>query len=254
MKIKMARTSGSILMVTLGLCSMACSDALAAIETFVESSSGVSASATFEDIGGGKLQVTLVNTFSGDTPDQAHVLTGIFFSGADGLTPVSASAPPGSLQWVAGTSSPPPGSSVLGKEWAYASGSPAPGGASAGIVSGGYYSPVGSGNFASPGDMLDGTAYGLVSAGYAGAHLGGLDSKTYIQNSMVFTLSGFSGALNISNVGFQYGAMLTDPFQPGVLVSVPEPGTLAAGICALLNLWPLLSSQRVRRKESVDQT
>jgi hypothetical protein len=222
---------------------MVCSKAEAAIETFIDSSSGLSGSATFEDIGGGKLQVTLVNTYTGDTPDQAHVLTGIFFSGANGLTPVSASAPAGSLQWVAGTSSAAPGSSVLGTEWAYASGSPAPGGATAGIVSAGYYSAVGTGNFAGPGDMLDGTAYGLVSAGYAGLHMGGLGSKTYIQNSMVFVLSGFSGPLNILNVGFQYGAMLTDPFVAGVLVAVPEPGTMAAGIFALVIFLPLVASQ-----------
>jgi hypothetical protein len=226
---------------------MACIKAEAAIETFVDSTSGLSASATFQDIGGGQLQVTLVNTFTGDTPDQHHVLTGIFFSGANGLIPVSASAPAGSLLWQGASSSPAPGSSVLGTEWAYASGPSAPGGATAGIVSAGYYS-VGTGNFATPGDMLDGTPYGLVSMGYAGSALDGLGTRPYIQNSMVFVLSGFSGPLsNIGNVGFQYGTSITDPldtYLPGLFVTAaPEPGTMAAGIFALLIFWPLVASQ-----------
>jgi hypothetical protein len=211
----------------------------AAIETFTASGAGVSASVTFQDIGGGELMVTLANTYTGDTPDQAHVLTGLFFSGANGLGEVSATAGPGSFQWLNSTRSTPSGPAVLGTEWAYGSGSSAPGGASAGIVSAGYYTP-GRGNFASPGDMLDGSAYGLVSAGYSGSALDGLAGRTYIQGEMVFILNGFSGPLSISNVGFQYGTMLTDAFLTGNLAIIPESGSWAVA-AALLGLASLLA-------------
>src|SRR6516164_1564616 len=62
----------------------------ASSEVFSGSNQNFSASVGFELLGGGLLQVSLTNTFTGDTPDQAHVLTGVFFSGADGLNPISA--------------------------------------------------------------------------------------------------------------------------------------------------------------------
>ena len=183
----------------------------------------LSASATFTDLGGGQLEVILANTYTGDTVDQGHVLTGVFFSGTSVLTPVSATAPNGSTNWVAGTPSVPAGSAVLGTEWAYGTG-PATNGATEGIVSAGYYTP-GFGNFAGPGDMLDGSAYGLLSVGYAGSHLDGLDSRDYIQNAMDFILN-YSGSINlnaISNVSFQYGTAATDLN----LIPVPEPAPIA---------------------------
>src|SRR5215472_3240394 len=67
--------------------------------TVIGSSTGISASATFSTDGHGDLIVSLVNTFTGDTPDLNHLLTAVFFSGADGLTPVSAAASPGSTEW-----------------------------------------------------------------------------------------------------------------------------------------------------------
>src|SRR5882724_7073882 len=93
----------------------------------------LSASVTFSN-SGTLLTVTLANTYTGDTPDQAHVLTGLFFSGADGLTPISATASAGSVEWIGTTSSPAPGPGVLGEEWKYASGPHNPGGATAGIA------------------------------------------------------------------------------------------------------------------------
>jgi hypothetical protein len=195
----------------------------------------LSASATFADLGGGQIQITLSNTFSGDTPDQSHVLTGLFFSGLNGLTPLSATAGLGSLEWAGPTSSAPESSFVLGTEWAYGTGS-APGGATAGIISAGYYSP-GSGNFASPGDMLDGSGYGILSLGYAGSDLDGLGNRPYIQNSMVFVLSGFGGNLvDISHVSFQYGTSLSESALLNA-PQVPEPtmgAFLAAATAAML--------------------
>ena len=113
------------------------------------------------------------------------------------------------------------------------SGSSAPGGATAGIVSSGYWTP-GFGNFSSsPGDMLDGSAYGLLSAGYAGSDLDGLQNRIYIQDAMIFVLSGFSGSLaDIGNITFQYGTALSEQAVPGLLVPdpgsimVPEPGSI----------------------------
>ena len=180
-------------------------------------SSNLSASATFTDLGGGDLQITLVNTYTGDTVDQSHVLTALFFTCATGLTPVSAVAAPGSFQWVAGTST-AVGGEDIGANWQYISGT--------GISSSGF-GLFSSGNFPpSPGATLDGSAWGLVSAGYEGLHLDGLDSRTYIQDAVVFTLSGFSGNLSdICNVSFQYGTALTDPNVTAI--AVPEPASIA---------------------------
>jgi len=186
----------------------------------------LSATATFTDLGGGKLGVTLANTYTGDTVDQAHVLTGVFFNYASALSlsPVSASASAGSIFWIGSTSGPAPDSSVLGTEWAYGTGS-APHGANAGIVSSGYYTP-GFGNFASPGDMLDGSGYGILSAGYAGSDLDGLSNRPYVQPSMEFILSGFTGSLSsITDLSFQYGTSLSEPNLVGL--PVPEPGAIA---------------------------
>ncbi len=194
----------------------------------------LAASATFTNLGGGQLGVSLANTYAGDTPDQSSVLTGVFFNYTHpaSLSPVSATATAGAVMWSGATSSTPPGPSVLGTEWAYGTGS-APHSANAGIVSSGYYTP-GSGNFASPGDMLDGSAYGILSAGYAGSDLDGLGTRIYIQPSIYFVLSGFDGNLaDISDVSFQYGTSSSEPniLETSLLIinptSVPEPGTMA---------------------------
>lgn len=208
--------------------------------------SNLAASVTFSLLTGNKLEVTLADTWSGDTLDQAHILTGVFFAGADNLTPVSAAAGIGSSLWQGSTSNNVSGASVvnvtsgkktsavnLGTEWAYATQSGAPDGATSGIVSSGFWTGVGSGNFATPGDMLDGSSYGIISAGYAGSDKDGLTSNPYIQDSMVFILSGFTGSLSgISDVTFQYGTQMGgttgEPSLPGLpLIPVPEPSMMA---------------------------
>lgn len=213
--------------------------ALAASVTFTGSlpSSDLSASATFTNLGGGNLQITLANTYTGDTVDQSHVLTAVFFSGATGLTPVSALAAPGSLQWVAGASTPVGGEDV-GANWQYVSGT--------GISSAGF-GTFSSGNFPpSPSATLDGSAWGLLSEGYAGLHLDGLDSRTYVQYSVVFTLSGFTGSLSdISDVSFQYGTVLTDPNVTATVV--PEPASMTLLVVSM-GLWSLLRLRSLRPK------
>ncbi len=147
-----------------------------------------------------------------------------------GLTPDSAVAPPGSLEWVGGSSTPAGGMDV-GSNWEYVSG--------AGIFSSGL-GAFSTGNFsASPGDILDGSACGLLSEGYLGLHLDGLDSSTYIQNSVVFTLSGFTGNLgDISNVSFQYGTDLSEPNLPALLTTpIPEPAGLVPSALLVAVVW-----------------
>lgn len=207
---------------------------------------GISASATFSTDGQGDLIIDLANTFTGDTPDQSHVLTAVFFSGANGLTPVmnSAVAPAGSKEWNMGMQQVPvDGGSVLGQQWQYLSGlSGAPNGATAGISSTGL-GIFTAGNFAANGANVDGTAYGLLSAGYNGSTGDGLKTHgPYIESSMIFTLSGFNGNLStIGDVVFQYGATLgTDPDFTGSLSSplpIPEANF---GLGAVFTFLPMI--------------
>jgi hypothetical protein len=215
--------------------------------TFVGSSSNLSASATFTINGSGHLVISLANTFAGDTANQSSVLTALYFSGADGLNEVSATAPSGSTFWqgIGGSSltsqpvpnsTPGPDGTILGQQWEYLSGlSSAPGGATAGISSSGFNIFM-SGNFATNGAMLDGSSYGILSAGYGGAGNDGLKGSGgspnyYIQNSMTFELSGFNGNLaGISHVIFQYGTTTSEPSFSGVPVPEPNCGALVAMI------------------------
>ena len=248
------------MMALAGLYSGANMMASAAI-TFAGSSSfggtGISANATFDTDGHGDLLITLANTFAGDVPDQSHVLTALFFSGANGLTAVqnSAVAPSGSKEWNIGTQIVPVESgSTLGQQWEYLSGSAvssqAPGGATAGISSTGL-GIFGSGNFAANGANLDGSAYGILSKGYNGSTGDGLKTHgPYIQNSMTFELSGFSGNLNgISDVIFQYGTTLgSEPsFMGNFVSSVPEPNYGIASAASLLVGFGVLRARRVQR-------
>jgi hypothetical protein len=79
-----------------------------------------------------------------------------------------------------------------------------------------------------------------LSTGYAGSDLDGLGSRQYIQPSMVFVLSGFTGSLaGINDVSFQYGTSLSEPNVTGVLVPVPapEPTVLFPGAFLTWGIW-----------------
>jgi len=228
---------------TLGILSAMGTAASAAV-TFVGSSTfngtGISASATFSTDGRGDLFVTLVNTYTGGTPDQSHILTALFFSGANGLTPVanSAVAPSGSKEWNDGNQFTPADNGYLpGQQWEYLSGlSAIPGGATAGISSTGL-GIFGTGNFAANGAHLGGSDFGILSEGYNGSASGGLKNQgPDFQNSMSFELSGFRGDLSgISDVNFQYGTTLdSEPCLRGNLMTVPEANYSAGSVLLLL--------------------
>lgn len=215
---------------------------------------GISANATFSTDGHGDLIITLVNTFTGDTPDQSHILTAVFFSGANGLTPVlnSAVAPAGSKEWGEGKQLPLDSGSVLGQQWQYLSGlKGAPDGATAGISSTGL-GLFSSGNFAAGGQNLDGSPYGLLSTGYAGTTGDGLKShEPYIQESMMFTLSDFNGNLNsIGDVFFQFGTTIgSDPGFAGNLVAVvPEANFGLGAVVTLSSVIGFLGFKGLRRR------
>lgn len=244
--------AGSLLALTLTLAAGGLASAQSITFTASQASSNLAASVTFTALAGNELEVSLTNSYTGDTLDQAHILTGVFFSGATGLTPVSATAGSGSVEWRGTSHSAPDSSSILGTEWAYASAAGAPGGAASGIVGAGYWTGVGSGNFATPGDSLDGTSYGIISAGYAGSDGDGLHANPYIQGSMVFVLSGFTGSLSgISDISFQYGSTLAEPDLTGIQITpVPEPSILAdaAVVAVMILAWAGWRGARLRSK------
>ena len=221
----------------------------AAPMVFVGSSGNLSASASF-DIVGGQLQLTLVNTSAADVMNPAEVLTAIFFSlnGNPSLSSVSAVLGAGSS--VVYDAQGQPAGGVVGGEWGYRNGlSGAPLGANSGISSSGF-GLFGDASFPGAGlqdpDALDGVQYGILSAGdnTATGNGGITGSGGLIKNSVVFTLgnlpAGFSLA-DISNVTFQYGTSLGEPNVP-----VPEPTTVIAG--ALLLLPFAASTVRFMRK------
>ena len=172
---------------------------------------------------GGNLQVTLSTTSVAVVP--TDVLTALFFSitGDPGLTSLSAVLGSGSFITAGGTTDAGGG---VGGEWAYSNGlsvAQFPG-ANSGISSTGlgvFGSPTFPGtNLAGPA-AVDGGQYGMVGGIAANANTP-VKTDPLIENTVVFTLGGFSGALgDIDNVGFQYGTSLGE-----VPPQVPEPGML----------------------------
>jgi len=222
--------------------------------TFSASSGLLSASATF-DIVGGNLTVTLTNTSTNDVLAPSDVLTALFFSisGDPALTKISAIIDSGSTYYF-DTTSPVPVGGDVGSEWAYNNGLSMPNGATQGISSSGlglfgpgdrFDTSHGSNYLDFPADP-DGLNYGILSAGdiitTGNAKVTG--GTPLIKNSVIFTLGGLPStfALNqITSVLFQYGTGLNEP-QIVVVTSVhptPEPTTiilLGAGILGLA-IW-----------------
>lgn len=194
--------------------------------TYSGNNNPLSAAVVFDYDGSSVLKVTLQNTVPGGAYVPSDVLTDLFWTSSSGvtLTPVSAALGSGS------TVVNPPGSYTLGKEWQYLAGLSGPGGTNTGIGSSGL-GIFSSGNFSAGGNPTDGMNYGIISGVNAGANPA-VNSGTFVNNSMVFTLSVGSGFnLNsISNVYFQYGTSLSEPRlagQPSSPSNVPEPGTIA---------------------------
>jgi hypothetical protein len=189
--------------------------------------SNLSASATF-DIVGGNLQVTLTNTSGVDINDPAQILHALFFdiSGNPSLTYTSANIC-GSCTFTAAG---PTGSDV-GAEWGYITNPTGVtqnyGLSSAGYGAGTYTFVSGATDQPHQGTPPAGGDYGLVSAGYtsSGDNGGVTNNQPYIKNSVVFNLGAYNGSLgSINNIRFQYGTALTDSNLPGT-PPVPEPAT-----------------------------
>ena len=223
--------------------------AAAAVTFNATNGSNLSASATF-DIIGGNLIVTLTNTSGVDVNAPAQILHALFWdmTGNPSLTYTSANI----CATCSFTAAGPTGTDV-GAEWGYIT---SPSGvtqnyglSSAGYGIGSYTFVPGATDQPHQGTPPAGGDYGLVSAGYttAGDNGGVTNNQPYIKNSVVFNLGTFNGSLSsISNLRFQYGTSLTDTS----LTAVPEPGTWAM---MLLGFAGIGVSMRRRRKPQLAQ-
>jgi hypothetical protein len=158
----------------------------------------------------GTLTVTLTNTATTTTTDPGAMLTGLYFNLSTTLTPSSASLTAGSV--LVGNTTDKFGATQVGQGWAYAnSGVVPPTGdnlnpANTSIVGAGFGSPGGNGNFASPGVMLNGVAWGIVPSGN-GVPTGGTNNQPVVSDSITFVLTSTTNisASDITGVEFAYG-------------------------------------------------
>ena len=186
-------------------------------------------------VSGNTLTVVLTNTSIADVLVPADLLTAVFFDIAGyppaTFSPVSALLSGGSTVFFG-----PDGGGNVGGEWAFGSGfSGAPDNATLGISSAGF-GLFGDANFngpnlAGPG-AVNGPNFGLLSAGdnttTGNAMVTG--ASPLIKNQVTFTLTGSAPFLetDITNVSFQYGTSLSEPYIPtnGNPPHGPEPSTM----------------------------
>jgi len=200
------------------------------------------ASALFSFDGASTLKVTLTNTSTVATANNVHVLSAVFFSTTQTLTPVSAALGAGSTFYWGTTT---PTTTNLGGNYQYVGGSSdlvSAVGFNSGISAVGFSIAPGvfsQGNFGTPPENVDGAAYGLVSASTTSASYDpNSNLLPDIKNSVVFTLTtpdGFSLSELGSSVRFQWGTTLDDNH---VVTPVPSSlvmlGTLVGPALGLL--------------------
>lgn len=192
----------SVLALALGIGTMPAHADLVVSGTGTDSDgSPISATVDFS-LTGNIFQTVLTNNNVADS--QASVLTNVGFNAvptpaiALPSTSGSAAVTAGSSIVALGT----PDSHTVGQEWAYLTG---------GAASSGFGVGSGSGNLcgtAGCGDMLDGSAFGLVGTG-TNLNQDGLTSRTYIENSITIDItlpaSSTFSLSQITSVDFQYG-------------------------------------------------
>ncbi len=219
---KLAKHVAAVLALTVGLAMTARADLVVTGTGTDSDGSPLSATVDFNltnDV------LTVILTNNNVAHSQASVLTNIGFD----VAPTLSCTLPGSCGSAVVTGN---GSKLVavgtvdthtvGQEWAYFSGT------SGGAASSGFGVGTGSGNLcgtASCGDMLDGSAYGIVGVG-TNLSQDGMTSRTYIDNSVTITLNLPSNSVfnlgQITSVDFQYG---TGNGEGNITCGVPVNGT-----------------------------
>jgi len=206
----------------------------------------LAASAKF-DLAGSTLTITLTNTATGaigDVMNPADLLTALFFSLPDGVslaTSGSTAYIASGSTWYFDSDSADPGDfgGNVGGEWAYGAGLVgAPESAKSGISSAGFDlfgdATFNGANLHGP-TAVNGFNYAITSAGddVTTGNAAVTGGKPLIKNAVVFSLT-VSGALDlnkITDVGFQYGTGLGEPYVP--VNQIPAPGAALLGVLGL---------------------
>ncbi|MBI5093125.1 MAG: hypothetical protein HZB26_11885 [Candidatus Hydrogenedentes bacterium] len=219
------------------------------------------------DIIGDELHILLMNTAESPALVPSDILTGMVFSWTPGpaLTPVSARLydDPMDLrdaQVIHG----PDGGGNVGGEWAYAVLETPYNGGRLGVSSSGWIDAFGQPNFGgtdlSGPTSTDGLQYGIApwsqDRGTVPDGNSHVTDEPLIRNGVEFTFlfaPGMFSLDDISNVGFQYGTDVGEPFFPGTHTDnpppppVPEPLTMVMLGCMGAGM---LAARRLRRNSS----